>query len=216
MLHSLLTKISNVFASPALTISAYDRIAEKYAKTFSETSRFIDNFLKYIPAGENILDAGCGIGTDSTYMLSKGYKVVSVDLSEEMLKIAHKNNPGHQAIAADIRQLRFPSDSFVGIFASYSLIHLKKDEGIKVIKNFYHFLKPQGIFYLSLQSGISSELFVSSPLKQEEKLFLKIFSPEEIKNILTNCGFTIIEEHIRKPLLPEEHNFEKLYIIAKK
>ncbi len=45
-------------------------------------------FLKYVPDGGKILDAGCGSGRDSKAFLSEGYDVVAFDASKEMCKRA--------------------------------------------------------------------------------------------------------------------------------
>jgi len=49
----------------------------------------------------------------------------------------------------------------------------------------------------------------------DEKVFLNIFSYNEIKNILEKKGFTILKKYEREPR-PNELQFTKLFIIAKK
>ena len=47
-------------------------------------------FLQHVPNHGKILDAGCGVGRDSRFFLSKGYKTVAFDGSREMVKMASK------------------------------------------------------------------------------------------------------------------------------
>ena len=194
----------------------YDKIAELYAKEFPEPSDYIDEFLKLIPKNGKILDVGCGVGIDAGYMLSKGFGVIGIDLSKKMLKIAKQKFPQIDFRLMDIRKINFKPNSFDGIFASFSLIHIPKKDVPNILKKFYQILKNNGIVYVSLHEGNSEEIFVDEPLKPSEKLFLKIFSYEEIRNLLVKSGFTIIKKYQRKPKSEAELNFTKLFIIAKK
>ena len=49
------------------------------------------------------------------------------------------------------------------------------------------------------------------------KIFLDIFSPDELKKLLKEAGFSIISEYQRKPKsVKGEFDFFKLHILAKK
>lgn len=197
-------------------VSVYDKIAEPYAKEFSEPSEYLDEFLNLLPAGAGILDAGCGPGVDSAYMKSKWFHVTGVDLSEKMIKLARNKFPDVEFKIADIRNLNFPPNFFEGIVASCSLIHIPKKDIVPTLNQFYKLLEKGGIIYIALQEGKSEEIFINEPFKPDEKLFLDIFSLDEIKNLLTKTGFSIIKVHERKPKSKEELDFTKLFIIARK
>jgi 2-polyprenyl-3-methyl-5-hydroxy-6-metoxy-1,4-benzoquinol methylase len=47
-------------------------------------------FLRELPGGGRILDAGCGSGRDSLAFLQKGYQVSSIDASAEMVNATTK------------------------------------------------------------------------------------------------------------------------------
>jgi cyclopropane fatty-acyl-phospholipid synthase-like methyltransferase len=59
-----------------------------------------------------VLDAGCGAGTKSKYLIKKGLKVVGMDLSEEMIKIAKEEVPLGQFITMDLDNIEKLPDSF--------------------------------------------------------------------------------------------------------
>ena len=197
-------------------VSIYNKIAESYAKEFSEPSDHIDDFLKLIPKNGKILDVGCGVGVDANYIQSKGFEVVGIDLSEEMLKLAKQKFPYIDFRLMDIRKINFEPNSFDGIFASFSLIHIPKKDIPNILKKFYQILKINGVIYVALHEGKSEEIFVDEPLKPGEKLFLNIYSYKEIKNLLVESKFEIIKKYERKPESEAELNFTKLFIIAKK
>lgn len=194
----------------------YDKIADHYANAFSNPSEHIDDFLALLPKNAKILDVGCGFGVDSGYMASKGFDVVGVDLSKEMLRLAKQKFPQIDFRQQDIRDLDFPIESFDGILASCSLIHIPKKDVPALLKKFHKILKKDGAIYIALQGGKSQEIFVNGPFKPDEKLFLNIFSFDEIKNLLVNARFSIVKKHERPSKLKEELDFTKLFVIAKK
>ncbi|MEK7657615.1 MAG: class I SAM-dependent methyltransferase [Patescibacteria group bacterium] len=199
-----------------LTASVYDEISVSYADKFNEPSDNIDDFLKLIKKGGKILDAGCGPGVDVAYIISKDFDVIGVDISERILEIARKKNPKVHFKKADIRKLNFKPNTFDGIIASFSLIHIPKKDIDKTVGNFYKLLKPKGVIYIGIQEGDSQEVLLAEPLKPDEKIFLNIMSSKEIKEILNKIGFSILVEFSRRAESKEEFGFNKFVVIAKK
>ncbi len=64
----------------------YDRDRVKHY--FIKTS---DNFLRIIPEGKSILDAGCGTGLYTIKFIKNGRPAIGVDFSKEMVDISKKN-----------------------------------------------------------------------------------------------------------------------------
>ena len=63
----------------------YDRDRVKHY--FIKTS---DNFLRIIPEGKSILDAGCGTGLYTIKFIKNGRPAIGVDFSKEMVDISKK------------------------------------------------------------------------------------------------------------------------------
>ncbi|MCF7906545.1 class I SAM-dependent methyltransferase [Patescibacteria group bacterium] len=196
--------------------SVYDKIAKPYAKEFSNPSEYLEEFFDLIPKNAKILDVGCGVGVDSGFVNSKGFEVIGLDLSKEMLNLARQKFPQIDFREQDIRKLDFPPESFDGIIASCSLIHIPKQDVPTLIEKFQQILKKDGVIYIALQGGKSEEIFIDEPFKLDEKLFLNIISFEEIKNLLVKNGFSIVKRYERESESKEELNYTKLYVIAKK
>lgn len=194
----------------------YDQIAKSYAKEFSKPSEHIYEFLTLLPKKTYVLDAGSGVGIDSNYMFSKGFKVIGVDLSKEMLQLAKQKFPKIDFRQQDIRELNFDKNSFGGILASCSIIHIPKKDVPKLLKKFYNFLKKDGYIYIALQGGKSDEIFIDEPFKSDEKLFLNINSFAEIEHLLIKSGFSIVKKYERESKSKKELNYTKLFVIAKK
>jgi len=201
-----------------LSAETYDHISDAYAAEFNEPSDHIDEFLKLIPEGGRILDAGCGPGVDSVYMASLGLEVIGIDLSKKMLELARKKNPNIRFENVDIRGLNFGKESFDGILASYSLIHIPKKDIPNVIKNFLKILKPNGVICIGIQEGESKETFVTELFKPDEKTFVNVISADELRELLQKNGFAPINEFMRKAESKDEleFDFNKFVLIAKK
>ena len=196
--------------------TTYNAISDNYASEFNKPSEHIDEFLKLVFPGGFILDVGCGPGTDSDYMQSKGYKVIGIDFSDKMISLAEQKNSKIDFKKEDIREISFPPDSFDGLLVSFSIIHLPKKDLQKVIRSFHSILKSKGIIYISIQEGESKEIVIDEPLKPGYQIFLNIVSREEITRLLDENGFQIIHEFNRQSENKEEFDFNKLIIIAYK
>ncbi len=72
----------------------YGRRADFLVGIFSKTS-----------VSEAVLDAGCGTGTMSRLLMDRGYDVIGVDNSPEMLSVAREKNPEQLLLCQDITEL---------------------------------------------------------------------------------------------------------------
>ncbi len=108
-------------------------------------------YLKHLPPGGKILDAGCGSGRDSLYFLEKGYQVVAFDASVEMVKRSSQLI-GQAVMLTTFEEFHW-DDVFDGIWACASLLHVQKNHMIAAIENLARHLKPHGTFYMSFKYG---------------------------------------------------------------
>lgn len=140
-----------------MSIEYYDKNAEEfYQGTVSaDMSETCDRFLKYITPGGKILDAGCGSGRDTLYFLKRGYKVVSFDASEQMVKLSSELT-GQQTLLMRFDEVEF-RDEFDGIWACASLLHVPKAEIMDVLRKLTQGLRDNGVFYMSFKYGQGEE-----------------------------------------------------------
>ncbi|WP_246540359.1 class I SAM-dependent methyltransferase [sulfur-oxidizing endosymbiont of Gigantopelta aegis] len=99
----------------------------------------------------HILDAGCGSGRDSRYFIEHGFAISAFDASKELATIASEYIG--QSVEVNSFQDFKSRDSYDGIWACASLLHVPADEMILVIKNISQYLKKGGIFYCSFKYG---------------------------------------------------------------
>ena len=92
-----------------------------------------------------ILDAGCGYGRVAERLLSRGAKVVGVDISRKMTSYCHRELQGDFAGAVgDVGDLPFCDDSFDKVVSVGVLVHVESPQ--QVIREFARVLKPGGTF----------------------------------------------------------------------
>ena len=135
------------------TIRYYDTHAEEFVAGTenADISACRDRFLQYLKPGQKILDAGCGSGRDVIAFKNEGYEVEAFDASEELCRIAAEKT------GIPIKQQRFEElegvESYDGIWACASILHLPKPELSETIKKIAVALKPGGVLYTSFKYG---------------------------------------------------------------
>ena len=168
------------------TITYYNQNAAKFCqRTFDFDMSYCQNkFLGYLQKGNCILDAGCGSGRDSKYFMEKGMQVVSMDASEAICQLAA------EYIGKPVECLRFEDmqweEEFDGVWASASLLHVRKADLPGVLGKLHRALKPEGILYGSVKYGAA----------EEERLgrFFSDYSMGELKEMLEKEGlFDVLE-----------------------
>ena len=157
---------------------------DKYTKgylSYIEETKDIDMseqyklFMKYVPKGSLILDAGFGSGRDIAFF-KQHYEVIGIDISKEFVEYV-KENIHKDVFIMNILNLKL-EDTFDAIWASASLVHLDYADTIKAILMFTETLSESGIIYLSLKrSGelilIDDQLYtISNFIKDISKNFI--------------------------------------------
>ena len=116
-----------------------------------EFSAMQDRFVSHIKPGGHILDLGCGSGRDAKAFMNRGFTVTAVDGSPELCKTA-ESVIGQPVICATFQEYE-PSDTFDGIWACASLLHLPYKEIAPVLRKLATHLTQAGCFYLSFKYG---------------------------------------------------------------
>ena len=189
-------------------IDYYNHNAESFYESSVEAdmSEWQNRFLKHIPAGGRILDAGCGSGRDSKAFIKQGYSVVAFDASREMCKKAS------ELIGQEVWQIRFDEmsfdDEFDGVWACASLLHVNDKDLPEILKKIHKALKENGILYASFKYGEGKR-------ERGERSFID-FTEESIKPILIMSGFEVIDSGITSDIRPGRENEKWTNVIVKK
>src|SRR3989338_372657 len=130
----------------------YENISEEYDKHYSDKysemyrNIFFNNpmFKNIDLSGKVVLEAMCGSGLTTKYLLSKGAQVVGLDLNSEFISSFKKKFPDCETIESSIFDLKI-NEKFDCVVISNGLHHLQPeiDRAIDII---YDSLKPLGFF----------------------------------------------------------------------
>ncbi|WAM36269.1 class I SAM-dependent methyltransferase [Caldicellulosiruptor acetigenus] len=165
-------------------------------------------FLKYIPEGGKILDLGCGSGRDTKYFLGKGYDVVAVDGSIEMVKLSSEYT-GKKTLHMTFQEIDF-KEEFDGIWACASLLHVRRDEISSILYKIYRALKPNGVLYSSFKYGDKEEY-------RDDGRFFNYYDEKSFSELIKKLGyFDILEILITNDVRKGKENEKWLNVIVKK
>lgn len=178
-----------------ITIATYNKTAKEYIlkvqKYAPQPER--EKFISLVKPGGKILDAGCGSGRDANYFASKGFAVTGIDLSETLLSYATETaHPNARFLKMDLRNIALNS-SFDGIWACASLLHLTREEGLPVLRNFQHMLAPGGVLFLLLKEGTGDQMVTSGTIEGDTRYFT-YYTREEIRTSLEEAGFKVLDQ----------------------
>lgn len=201
-----------------LAVNTYNKIASIYTKEYFNDlsdSKYLNKFLKLIPKGGKILDVGSGPGQFSKYIKTKGFNISGIDYSDEMISIAKKQVKGIIFKQMDMRKLNFGDESFNGLLAAYSLIHIPSNEVLETLKGFNRVLKQAGYIEIITQKGEADQT-INEPFMPSEKMFFNFFTKERISNFLKKAGFKVVYQKEERSLDPNSVGNKIIYTIAKK
>jgi 2-polyprenyl-3-methyl-5-hydroxy-6-metoxy-1,4-benzoquinol methylase len=172
----------------------YNKIAIEYNAnrlTRKEVvSEFFDSLSHFFPKVGTLLDLGCGGGEPVTgYFARKGFHVTGVDISEQMIEIAHKQLPQGNFIRSDMTECQFGEASFDLIVSTFAIIHIPQAEQRELLSNVFKWLKPSGVAYLAL--GAKNEKSLVQDWKGVQ-MYWSHFGPEEYRPMLLSIGFELL------------------------
>jgi SAM-dependent methyltransferase len=141
---------------------AYDELAEAYAARVDTKphNAYYERpaTLSLLPevSGRRVLDAGCGPGVYSEWLLDRGAEVVAFDANERMVRFARERLGSRaQVIQADLgRPLAFLADGSFDVVVSPLVLDYVRDWA-SVFREFYRVLCPGGHLVFSAEHPFS-------------------------------------------------------------
>jgi len=179
-------------------------------------------FLKIEP-GENILDLGCGRGSETIQAAIEAGpdgKAIGLDITQEMIDVALYNAEGIGVsnawfIKGDIENLPFDKETFDAVISNCVINHAKSK--IKVYGEIFRVLKPRGRFVIS---DAVSKHPLPSEIKNDPEAWAQCFggaiTEKEYLYSITSSGFKNIQILKRREYIKNDHDFISLTIMAEK
>lgn len=180
------------------TIVAWDKVADLYQDKFMEMDLYnstYDVFLDMLPKRASVLDAACGPGVVSKYLMDENpeLSVLGIDVSEAMIDRAKINVPKGEFQICDLRSVSQLDLTFDGIVCGFGIPYLQHEDCVSFIEAISKKLNFGGVLYLSFVAG---EYDQSSYVKGRsgDDMFFYYHSQDSIKNILFSNNFQLEKE----------------------
>jgi SAM-dependent methyltransferase len=205
--------------------SSYDRVAEEYARRFIDEPdtkpmdrQMLERFAGQVKGLGPVCDMGCGPGQIARYLKHCGLQdVFGMDLSPRMVAEATRLTPDIPFHQGDMLALPDPDNSWGGIAAFYSLIHIPPARMLQALNELKRVLVPGGVVLLTFHIGEGNSLHLDEWWDTPVDVTFFYFSVEQMENWLREAGFELVETIVRAPYAPEvEYQSHRAYIFARK
>jgi ubiquinone/menaquinone biosynthesis C-methylase UbiE len=173
----------------------YDKIAQQYHDQRDEFDlrQELEEFADLLPRSARVLDVGCGSGVPvARFLTEHGFDVIGIDLSTKMVALARKNVPQARFVKKDMTELDFEQNSFDGLAAFYSVIHVPREKHVELFGTFHKILKPNGVMLLS----IGHSEWEGTEKYHGEEMFWSHYGPERSQRMIKQAGFEILLDKI--------------------
>lgn len=190
------------------TISYYEEHAAEFCRsTFEADMTYCrDRFLKYLNPGSRILDAGCGSGRDSKAFADLGYCVTAMDASPKICVEAEKVL-GRKVLCRSFEELDM-ENTFDGIWACASLLHVSKKEILDVLYRLKRALKEDGILYASFKYGDGEVI--------GKGRYFSNYDEWTLKKLMLDAGFEILELFVTKDVREDRSGEKWVNVIGRR
>lgn len=134
-----------------------------------------------------LIDLGCSIGTWYDDYRNMGFKrIIGIDISEERLKIAKKR--GYDEVhCCNAYELPFEDESQKCIISNDVFVHVLQDsDKLKIFKEIFRILKPNGIFIFNFANASGNGLTTDTTKK-----YCRFNTNETISNLINQSNLEI-------------------------
>ena len=181
-----------------ITRQTFDDVADEYIKRdqaiINETTDVrdaLENFSKILFRNAKILDIGSGGGRDSRILFAKGFSVVGIDFSSEMIRQSEQIEPRIQYRVMDFEKMDFPDNTFNGVWTNASLHHIPKVNLPLVLENIKRILSPGGILFIKVKQGKYDDLRYNDKFGKRILRYFAYYEPSELIGMVNTVGLEV-------------------------
>jgi SAM-dependent methyltransferase len=185
--------------------STYDIVASAYEERFADELRakprdreLLESFAAR--TSDPIVELGCGPGQIGAFLRASERRVLGIDLSVEMTRLAKQRLDC--AVAADMRSLPLRTASVGGVVAFYSLIHLPRRELSTVFAEMTRVLRSDGVILVAVHEG-KGEVQRDEFLGQPVPFVASLYRLEELAEAAESAGLRVTLAERRGPYAGE-------------
>lgn len=206
----------------------YNRFAYLYDELMRETpyDQWVEYVLrqnkKYQVQANDILDVACGTGELSVWLAEAGFNVSGIDLSEDMLAVAHtkatERGLSIKFFQQDMTEMEgFQPFDLITIFCD-SLNYLQTEEDVqKTFSRVYEYLQPQGLFMFDVHSLFKmNEIFNNATFAWDEERISYIwqcYQGEYPNSVEHDLNFFVLDDETGLYERFDELHFQRTYSV---
>jgi SAM-dependent methyltransferase len=179
-----------------------------------EQRNLLDVFLRFLPKGERIIEAGCGLCAWLIKLHILGYTIEGIDFDPKVVRRVEEYDPQLQVYERNVTATGYDANMF-GAYVSLGVVEHFAEGPEQTLVEANRILKPGGIMILTVPyNNILRRLFFN-PLRIFYVYLLKLkgrqiyfveyrYNKKEIINYITNAHFEIIETGVDDFFSPSE------------
>lgn len=208
-------------ASPdpsALVREGYDRLDGTYREWVAQMlggprARFIVEVLRLVPRGADVLEVGCGPGTDAA-ALADGRRYTGIDLSSVQLAHARAAVPDGTFVHGDVFDVELAPSSYDAVVALYVFGHIPAARTEELFERLATWLRPGGWLCASFGTSDDPGSIEPSWLGVTDMYFSSL-PPERTDALLRSTGFQIRSAESTEEAEPGEGPVTFRWVIAR-
>ena len=169
---------------------AYDLWLDRYKNTLEKSME------------TPIVDLGCGCGNNSLYLVERGYKVISCDISEVAVKRVETYVP--EAVTMVINMLDglpLESDSANVVITDLSLHYFSWNDTLMILQDIKRVLKPGGHLFCRVNSTKDVNYGAGQGIEAEENYYevngnyKRFFDRKSLEKLFNRWNISYISEY---------------------
>jgi len=195
------TEMERVLRPRKMARDSYNSMSRWYDLFTSSEKIFTDIGIQMLDVqpNESVLEIGCGTGHALIEFADRGGKVIAIDLSEKMLKVAREKtrNKDVRLCQADGFSLPLPDEQFNHVFISFTLELFDTPEIPKILAEIYRILNKDGkVGVVSLAKQETSAVRIYEWFHRQMPTLVDC-RPIYLQPILKEAGFEIQKSTIK-------------------
>jgi SAM-dependent methyltransferase len=160
-------------------------------------------FLKHLPQGEKILEAGCGLGAWVIYLGERGYAIEGIDHDARVIERLKEWRGSLPVFQGDICKLPYP-DRSLGAYISLGVMEHFEEGCDAAMTEARRVLKPGGLLFFTVPLENPFRRFFAHPLRRaylawrrrqgDDIHFAEYrYTRQEVERLLASSGFEVLE-----------------------
>jgi ubiquinone/menaquinone biosynthesis C-methylase UbiE len=201
--------------------TSYDAVAPAYARRYAAELEhkpldraLLGVFADDVGRGGVVADVGCGPGHITAHLHELGLRPIGIDLSPQMIELAQQRYPDLDFAVGSMLALPADDQSWAGMIAFYSIIHLTADELPVALAEFRRVLRPGAPLLLAFHVG-DEVRHVEELLEQAVSVDFHFREPAAVIELLQAAGFDVEMSMERAPYISIEAPTQRGYLLAR-